>query len=197
MKSLPTITVLALALLAGGPAAAQLAQGSKAPLDITADELETTNTNDCVSTWKGNVEAQQDTSRLRTDVLKAFFQSRTTKPGSSNSSCGDLSRMEAQGSVYYVTPNQKVHGDNAIYEATNDTITVTGDVVAVQGQNVLRGERLVINTKTGQGQMQTSIKGRNQPGRVRGVFYPNQTNNPQGGATPGKTPPAAPPAQPR
>lgn len=195
MKSLPTITLLTLALLAGGPAAAQLAQNSKAPMDITADELQTTNTNDCVSTWKGNVEAQQDTSRLRTDVLKIFFQPKATKPGSGNSSCGEIARIEAQGAVYYVTPQQKVHGDNALYEATNDTITVTGDVVAVQGQNVLRGERLVINNKTGQGQMQTSVKGRNQPGRVRGVFYPNQTNNPQGGAASGKTPPATPPAQ--
>jgi len=83
-----------------------------------------------------------------------------------------------------------VKGNNAIYEANNDTITVTGDVVAVQGQNVLRGERMVINTKTGQGQMQGETTGRNKPGRVRGVFYPNQSNNPQGGGSARPNPPA-------
>ena len=29
---------------------------------------------------------------------------------------------------------------------------MTGDVVAVQGQNVLRGDRMVFNTETGEGQ---------------------------------------------
>jgi lipopolysaccharide export system protein LptA len=176
MKSLPTITVLALALVAAHPAAAQLSQG-KGPVDITSDQLETGN-NDCVSTWRGNVEALQDTARMRTDVLKMYFQ-KGSKPGASGGSCGDLLRMEAEGSVYYVSPQQRVHGDNAIYEAASDTLTVTGDVVAVQGQNVLRGERMVINTQTGQGHMVGSAQGRNKPGRVRGVFYPNQSNNPQ------------------
>jgi lipopolysaccharide export system protein LptA len=189
MKSLPTLTILALAVAAAGPAAAQLATNSKAPIDITSDHLETANT-DCVSTWSGNVEALQDTGRLRTDVLKMVFQPKGAKAGSSSNSCGDLLRMEAQGSVYYVTPDQRVKGNNALYEANNDTITVTGDVVAVQGQNVLRGERMVINTKTGQGQMQGATTGRNKPGRVRGVFYPNQSNNPQGGGTAKPNPPA-------
>ena len=53
-----------------------------------------------------------------------------------------------------------------------DTVIMTGDVVAVQGENVLRGERMVYNTKTGQGQMQGGAKGgKNRP---RGVFYPKQ-----------------------
>jgi lipopolysaccharide export system protein LptA len=171
MKSLINLAGLALALMAAGPAAAQLSQNSSGPIDITSDEL---STGQCVSTWSGSAEALQDASRLRADTLKAFFQNKDPKPGATSSNCGDLIRMEAQGSVYYVTPSQRVRSNNAVYEATSDTIIMTGDVVAVQGQNVLRGERLVINTKTGQGQMQTNVKGRNKPGRVRGVFYPKQ-----------------------
>jgi lipopolysaccharide export system protein LptA len=181
MKSLTTITVLALALAASGPALAQLATNARAPIDITGDGLETGN-NDCTWTWRGNVEALQDNARLRTDLLTGVQQRGSgggaAGPGQGGS-CGDLIRLEAHGSVYYVTPQQKVHGDNAVYEAANQTLTVTGNVVAVQGQNVLRGERLVVNTQTGQGQMETGVKGRNKPGRVRGVFYPNAKDNQQ------------------
>ena len=178
MKSLPTITALVVALVAG-PAAAQLSQG-KGPVDITSDQLDTANV-DCASTWRGNVEALQDNARLRTDQLKAFFEKSAKAAGGSGGggSCGDLVRMEAQGSVYYMTPQQRVHGDNAVYEAASDTLTVTCDVVAAQGRNVLRGERMVINTKTGEGHMVGSAQGRNKSNRVRGVFYPQQSNKPQ------------------
>ncbi len=49
---------------------------------------------------------------------------------------------------------------------------MTGDVVAAQGQNVLRGRRLVINVATGQARMETGAQAASG-GRVRGVFYPN------------------------
>lgn len=174
LKSLSVITTVAAAALAG-PAAAQLAANSSAPVDITADELEVTN-NACTSIWRGNAEALQDTARLRAEVLTATFQGKGgLAPGGGASGCGDLIRLEAKGSVYYVTPQQKVHGDYAVYDASADTITVTGDVVAVQGQNVLRGNRMVFNTRTGQGQMQGAATGRNSAGRPRGVFYPKQS----------------------
>ena len=187
LKTLALSAAFAAALLAG-PAAAQLATNSNAPVDITADELETQN-NACTSIWRGHAEALQDNARLRADVLTADFELKGNGGKSGASGCGNLVRMKADGSVYYVTPTQKVHGDNAVYEAANQTLTVTGNVVTVQGQNVLRGERLVVNTQTGQGQMETGVKGRNKPGRVRGVFYPQQQAQNTAGS--GANPPAA------
>ena len=76
MKSLTGISftaAAAAALLAAHPAAAQIGgTKSDAPIDITADELEVQQ-GQCVSVWKGSAEALQDTSRLRADVLRAFF----------------------------------------------------------------------------------------------------------------------------
>ena len=113
-------------------------------------------------------------ARLRADVLRIFNKPGVARPGVPAAGCGDLDRMEAEGSVYYVTPDRKVRANAAVYVAGSTTITMTGDVVAVQGQNVLRGDRMVFNTETGEGQMQGGGKGgKNRP---RGVFYPNQTN---------------------
>ncbi|WP_374575342.1 LptA/OstA family protein [Phenylobacterium sp.] len=171
--------LVAPAFLAAAPAQAQLAQNSHAPVDMTADELEVVNAQ-CLAIWRGSVEALQDNARLRADVLKIYNKpGSATRTSSGGSSCGTLDRMEASGSVYYVTPTQRVRGDNAVYQADADTITFTGDVVATQGKNVLRGERLVIQVATGQAQMETSVKGRNKPGRVRGVFYPNDKTQDQ------------------
>jgi lipopolysaccharide export system protein LptA len=180
MKSLTHLSALAAVMLLGAsPAAAQLATNSDAPVDITADSLEVVNAS-CQATWRGNAEALQDNARLRADVLRIFNQPGATKPGAMGPACGALQRLEAEGSVYYVTPQQRVRGDNAVYTSDTTTIVMTGDVVAAQGQNVMRGSRMVINTKTGEGQMQGSTTGRNTKGRPRGVFYPksNDTTTP-------------------
>jgi lipopolysaccharide export system protein LptA len=169
--------VLAAALMVAAPACAQLAANSKAPVDITADELETMNAQ-CQATWKGNAEALQDNARLRADVLKIFNKPGVAKPGTTQSGgCGDLDRMEAQGSVYYVTPDQKVRANTAVYEAGSTTITMTGDVVAVRGQDVLRGDRMVFNTVTGEGQMQGG-GGKGAKNRPRAVIYPSKASTP-------------------
>jgi lipopolysaccharide export system protein LptA len=186
MKSLVTSStlapvVLALALMACGAARAQqLGPNSDGPVDITADELEVQN-KACISTWKGKAEALQGQARLRADIIRAIF---ATKPGSGGGTgtgaCGDLLRMEAEGSVYYVTSkDQRVRGDNGVYDAGSDTVTLTGDVVAVQGQNVLRGSRMVFNTQTGEGHMVGSSSGRNAGSRPRGVFYPSKKQQQQ------------------
>jgi lipopolysaccharide export system protein LptA len=172
------VAAVACGMTLAGPASAQLAQNSDAPVDITADQLEVVNAQ-CLAVYTGGAEALQDTVRLRADTLKIYY-----KPGTGGSArgsgpgggkCGSLlDRMEAVGSVYYVTPLQRVHGDNALYEATADTITISGDVVAARGQDVLRGSKMVINVKTGDAQMLSGVKGRNKPGRVRTVLYPKQ-----------------------
>jgi len=166
---------------AGGDAkaAGPIAGNPKAPVDITSDHAVAYN-NDCIAVWTGNAEALQNDARLKADVMTAYLEKNpSSKAGASGGSgaCGDLLRLEATGSVYYVTPQQKVHGDKAIYVAADDTVTVIGDVVAVRGQNVLRGDRMVFNNKTGEGHMEGNATGRNKADRPRGVFYPKQSES--------------------
>ena len=76
------------------------------------------------------------------------------------------SRIEASGNVYFVTPDQTIRGDRAVYTFATDEVVVTGDVILTQGKNVLTGNRLVYNVRTESARME----GGN--GRVQGVFYP-------------------------
>lgn len=179
MKSLLPSSILAAAVLAtSGIAHAQgLGPNADGPIDITADELEVQN-KACVSVWRGKAEMLQGEARLRADVLKAFFQPKASASGAATTgtgACGDLIRMEAEGNVYYVTSkSQRVRGDAGTYDAQNESVTVTGDVVAVQDQNVLRGSRMIFNTKTGEGRMVGGQTGPNAKNRPRGVFYPSK-----------------------
>ena len=177
MKSLVTLSILAAAALAtGGIAHAQgLGPNADGPIDITADELEVQN-KACVSTWRGKAEALQGTARLRANVIRAVFATKAGSGGATGSgACGDLIKMDAEGNVYYVTSkNQRVRGDVGVYDAQNETVTLTGDVVAVQDQNVLRGSRMVFNTQTGEGRMVGGASGPNAKNRPRGVFYPSK-----------------------
>jgi lipopolysaccharide export system protein LptA len=204
------VAPIALGLLLGasafagaGVAVAQLAPSSNAPVDISGDQLDV-QSQKCQAVYTGDAEALQDTSRLRANTINIYYKVLPPRPGAQNDAaspggknCGLLDRMEADGQVYYVTPNQVVKGDHAIYTNTDKTIVVTGDVVVAQGKNVTAGTKLVINTDTGVATMASNVTGRGHAGRVRSVIYPNQTQSgaakAAGGASGGLKAPVAPP----
>jgi lipopolysaccharide export system protein LptA len=184
MKSLIAMAVLAAAVLAVQPAAAQAPRNTKAPWDVTADQLETHSAT-CLAIYNGSAEALQDNSRLRADTLIAHLEVTKGKPGAatgasgnSSGSCGDMTTLEAKGNVYYASADgRRVHGDNGFYDAATTTITITGDVTAVDGQNVMRGAKMVYNTQTGEGHVEGGAKGPTSKNRPRGVFYPKDATD--------------------
>jgi lipopolysaccharide export system protein LptA len=163
MKIAGLITTVVMVLL-GSQAHAQsaLTRGS-GPTDITADELEVIKAQ-CKSIFRGDAEALQGATKLRAKIISAFAAPK-------GDGCGDTRRLEADGDVYYVTAEQTIRGDHAIYTLTNNTVVVTGDVIVVDGKNVARGDRVTFNTRTGAVLMQSDAKGRGARDRVRGVFY--------------------------
>jgi lipopolysaccharide export system protein LptA len=182
-----------LASVLGPTALAQIAPSSNGPIDITADNGTLVNST-CEATWSGAAEALQGNSRLRADVIKAFLKKKP--PGAATQSanqtdCGSTQRIEADGNVFYVTPDQVAHGDHAVYNADADQIVMTGNVIVVQGKNVVRGDKMIIQVSTRHVTIDSGAKGRGTPGRVRGVFYPNQPGTPGLPATlPGAAAPA-------
>jgi lipopolysaccharide export system protein LptA len=194
------------ALSGAGAAMAQLSPQSNAPVDITADQLDVQNQK-CLAIYTGDAEALQDTSRLRANTINIYNKILPPHSGAANASgepgsqnCGQLDRMEADGQVYYVTPSEVVKGDHAIYNATDKTIVVTGDVVVAQGKNVTAGTRLVINTDTSVATMASNVTGLGKSGRVRTVVFPNQNQTgaaAKNGEKGGLKPPVPPPPRPQ
>ncbi|MFC7377208.1 LptA/OstA family protein [Brevundimonas sp. GCM10030266] len=151
-----TVAALGLGLMALPTVGdAQSFQGGQ-PIMWGADNVSRTTT---TLSMRGRAELTQGDSRIRADAIEAGLNG------------GTLNRVEASGSVYFVTPEQTIRGDRAVYTPNNDTIVLTGDVIMTQGENVITGSRLVYNTRTESAQMEGG-----SGGRVQGVFYPSQGN---------------------
>lgn len=145
------------------PAQAQLSAGG-GPISYSADNLEYMDGNRQL-VLTGNVDVVQNDSRLQSDKLTLYFSQGAS--GGNALGTGDISRIVAEGQVYYVRPDQKARGDRAVYETATDSVTFTGNVVVASDENVIRGETLVLEISGGR----TTIR----PGggaRVQGVFRP-------------------------
>ncbi|CAN5457894.1 LptA/OstA family protein [soil metagenome] len=108
---------------------------------------------------RGRAEVTQGGNRLRADSINGVTANNA------------LSRVEATGNVYFVTPDQSIRGDRAVYTLGNGEVLVTGDVILTQGKNVLTGARLVYNVRTQAARMEAG-----SGGRIQGVFYPQGAN---------------------
>ena len=152
-----TTAAIALALAAlPGVGGTQSFQGGQ-PIMWGADEVSRTPT---TLSLRGRAELTQGDNRIRADRVEAAV------------SDGTLTRVEATGAVYFVTPEQTIRGDRAVYTPANDTIVLSGDVILTQGENVMTGGRLTYNTRTEAAEMDGAGRG----GRVQGVFYPERSS---------------------
>ena len=61
----------------------------------------------------------------------------------------DIRLIEARGGVTVISKDQNASGDLGVYDLKKKTITLTGNVVVSQGKNVLHGDRVVVDTTTG------------------------------------------------
>jgi len=193
---------LCAAALPVGAAHAQLGRGdNNAPIDATSDTLEVIDAQH-LAIWRGNVEAVQNGSRLVSDVMNVYFDGNGAAPGAApakpktvspsaggsaaiGASWGAVKQLVADGHVFYVSTDQTARGNHLVYDVLPDTITMTGDVVLVQGANVIKGDKLVIQVKTGHADVISNTTGRSKPERVRGVFYnANQAAQPAAPAKP-------------
>ena len=183
-------TLAVCAFTGAGPAWAQLDSRSTAPVDTTANEMEVVNSK-CLVVFRGAAEALQGKSRLRANTISVYSRTKSLQ-ANGTPNCGGTDRIEADGNVYFVTPDQNARGDHATYTNASDEVVMTGNVIVVQGNNVARGDRLVYNVQSKAARLESGSKGLGSAKRVRGVFYPE----PKDQNTPTITPPPPPPGQP-
>jgi len=160
--------LVALVLAPTALISASLAQigDSRLPLDIEADHSELFNPENR-AVWTGNVNVVQGTSSLRADRIEVFFDGQSTGSGPTGN-LGNIERIVATGNVFYTTPEQRARGDRGVYLLAEETITLTGDVVITQGEDVFTATRFVTDLVTGNSSFGEAGDG----ARVRMVIHP-------------------------
>ncbi|MBD8892438.1 lipopolysaccharide transport periplasmic protein LptA [Roseibium litorale] len=138
----------------------------KEPIQIEASELQVEDKSNS-ATFTGSVVVSQGETRMKTDHLKVFYD---------GSAAGDvqqkISRLEASGSVYISSKDQTATGDQASFDMTKEIMVMTGkEVVLSQGPNVVVGNKLTVNLKTGKADLQAPSSG-----RVKVLIQPNSLN---------------------
>ena len=129
---------------------AQFATESDAPIDIGADSADTRNN---VTILEGQVDVRQADVRILADRMQIFSR------GEGDLTDG-ITRIVAEGNFYYITPEQELKGDRGVYTAANDSFEVTGNVILLQDENVVTGERLIYNLTTRDAQVLGTCTGR-------------------------------------
>ena len=138
----------------GPPNALQgFSQNRDKPVQIDAASLEVRD-RDKMATFLGNVRMVQGDTTLRCKTLVVFYDQDSTpgtlaaaKPGPGGSQ--QIKRLEAKGNVIVTQNDQVATGDNGTFDMKSNTVTLFGDVVLTQRNNVLKGERLVVDLTTG------------------------------------------------
>ena len=173
-----------------GPAGAGAGPGGQnqdQPVQIDAKALEVRDKQK-TATFSGDVRVVQGDTTMRCKTLVVFYgeeigiggekpvvRAKTTTgavPGGQN-----IRRIEARGEVTVTSRDQNASGDLGVYDLHSKTITLTGNVVVSQGKNVIHGERVIVDTVTGNARVEAA-PGASQ-GRVRALIIPN--NDGKGG----------------
>ena len=85
-----------------------------------------------------------------------------------------IRRVEAKGGVFVIQKDQTATGESGVFDMQANTVTLLGNVVISQGQNVVKGDRLTVDltsgtsrVECGKSQGQCRVQALIQPGAMR------------------------------
>ena len=150
-------------------------QNRDQPVKIQAASLEVRE-KDKQATFSGDVHVVNGDTELRCRSLVVFYDDDSSSSSAKNMKAADpgpsgeksIKRIEAKGGVTVVQKDQNAAGDAAIFNMRDNIVTLTGNVVVTRGQDVLRGQRLVVDLTNGVSKM--------DQGRVEGLFQSGPRN---------------------
>jgi len=172
------VVMLAFSMCAAAAARAQdfgsafggFSSGSDKPIQIEADRLEVRDA-EKLAIYSGHVRVLQGDALLEAPVLRVYYTKEAKQDSTGGVTQGPIagsqvSRLEAGPGVTVRSGDQVATADQAVFEMATDLVTMTGNVLLTQGENVVRGERLVVNLTTKVGRM--------EGGRVQTLITPRE-----------------------
>jgi lipopolysaccharide export system protein LptA len=117
-----------------------------------------------MATFSGNVRIRQGEFDLSSDTLVVFYddEQRNVAGVTEVAATGDrpqIRRMEARGSVVVTQKHQRAASDRADFDMLSNMVTLSGNVVVARCNNMLRGQRLIIDMTTGVSRMEGPVDG--------------------------------------
>ena len=163
------------AVLLAGPANAQTQQLSKslagfatdpnAPIRIEAAKLRVDD-NTKKATFTGNVVAAQGDFVMRSSKLVVSYSG---EAGGQNSQ-SEVTRLNATGKVLITSTDARTaKGEKADFDVRKQIVVLTGNVVLTQGKNVMKGEKLLVDLKSGLSTFEASTE--QKPGRIQVLLH--------------------------
>ncbi|MGD9542629.1 MAG: lipopolysaccharide transport periplasmic protein LptA [Methylocystis sp.] len=173
MRPQPFALLIA-ALVAATPASAAGRSGgilpgasAKDPLNIDAGKLDYFEKEQKLI-YSGSVIVTQGPTTLKASRLVIFLEGKGGgEPAATNND--RVKHIDADGPVTLVSKDQIGTGDRGSYDKAENKVYLTGNVTLTQGENIVKGEKLVYDVGTG---LATVQGGASQGGRVRSTFTP-------------------------
>lgn len=164
--------VAALSVMLATPALAQIGQRG-GPIDLSGDRVEHLDDQGLIR-WTGNVDVRQGEARLLADMMDVYV---AKGPDGRPS---EILRIEALGSVAYITVAEIARADQGVYDAATGLIELTGNLNVLRGEDVLVGDRLTFDPATGRSVINSATgSAPANSGRVRAIF--GQPTDSEGG----------------
>lgn len=195
--------VVGIVMALSGPASAQSSGGARQsftglqlrgdqPIAIESNQLDIDDRNN-VATFSGNVSVKQGEVQLSSGKLIVYYKKNgsaanktgadaaaQSAPGSLPGGSSQIDRLEATNNVYVKSSSQVATANQASFDMAQNLVTLTGNVVLTQGENVAEGCRLTIRMDTGVAKLESTQCGKaSGGGRVRLMLTPGQNGSDQ------------------
>lgn len=123
------------------------------PVEVTAESL-SVNQADGSAQFAGNVLVVQGQMRLQAAEIRVEY----------GADQKEISRLHATGRVLLVNATDAAEADEAVYTIATGEVVMTGNVLMTQGAAAIKGQKLVIDLKSGTGRMEGGVTTTFTPG---------------------------------
>jgi len=119
------------------------------PLTVTSDDLVMFHEENRAE-FTGNVLAVQGKTRLSADRVVVWFKKGGQQEPEGPAGSQSLDRVKAEGRVNITTDQFTAKSDTAVYETATEILVLSGkEAVLNQGENVVKGVKIVVDRKKG------------------------------------------------